>query len=39
MTKYRVEVLPEELKKKNCLTCEYGEYNTGIACYDSNRER
>jgi len=39
MTEYKITVHPDEFKKKNCLTCKYGEYATGVPCYEGNQEK
>lgn len=39
MTKYKVKVHPDELKKKNCMTCKYGEANTGTPCFEKHNQK
>lgn len=37
MTIHKIKIHADEFKKRNCLTCKYGEYSTGVPCYEGNR--
>lgn len=39
MTIHKIKIHPDEFKKRNCLTCKYGERSTGVPCYEDNRKK